>query len=44
MLDLLDLHSGARLLYAGCGWGEVVLAWAQAWASASRPDEEAPPA
>ena len=41
MLGLLDLHSGARLLYVGCGWGEVLLAWAQAWASASRPEEEA---
>ena len=28
---LLDLHVGARLLYVGCGWGEVLLAWIMAW-------------
>ena len=38
LLKLLDLHVGARLLYVGCGWGEVVLAWVLAWASEQRED------
>ena len=38
---LLDLHVGARLLYVGCGWGEVLLAWIMAWVAwASEPDTD----
>ena len=33
LLQLLNLHVGARLLYVGCGWGEVLLAWVLAWAN-----------
>jgi len=41
LLRLLHLHAGARLLYVGCGWGEMLLAWALAWADACAFEEEA---
>ena len=41
LLRMLDLHSGASLLYVGCGWGEMFLAWAIAWGASCAFEQEA---
>ena len=41
LLRMLALHSGARLLYVGCGWGEIFLAWAIAWGASCAFEQEA---
>ena len=41
LLRMLDLRSGSRLLYVGCGWGEIFLAWALAWGASCAFEEAA---
>ena len=41
LLRMLDLRAGSRLLYVGCGWGEVLLAWALAWGASCAFEEAA---